>query len=380
MQTKYYVGLDLHSNNTYVGVIDEQERRVVRSKFPNKLEVILAVLEPYREHVVGVVVESTYNWYWLVDGLMDNGYKVHLAHPAAFQQYSGLKHTGDEHDAFFLAKMLKLGILPEGHIMPREERQLRDLLRKRMKLVSQRSTHILSFKSLLSRNLGFTMPSNEVKKLEDDEMCDWFDNEHLALSARVNIASMNNLKWQINEIQSVALKAAKLKPQFEKLLSVPGIGNTLAMTIALETGDIQRFPSVGDYASYCRCVNSHRISNEKIKGSNNRKNGNKYLSYAFVEAAQKARRYCPPAQVFFMRKSIKTNKILATKALAHKLARACFYIMRDQVDFDETKIFKPSKVEKGCAREPKRGLGHQPQAPIGMAGAAPNQLDHIAAK
>jgi transposase len=377
VQTNYYVGLDLHSTNTYVGVLDEQERRVVKGKFPNKIEVIQNVLEPYKDHIAGVVVESTYNWYWLVDGLMDNGYKVHLAHPAAFQQYSGLKHTGDEHDAFFLAKMLKLGILPEGHIMPREERQLRDLLRKRMKLVSQRSTHILSFKSLLSRNLGFTMPSNEVKKLEDDEMRDWFDNEHLALSARVNIASMNNLKWQINEIQNTALKAAKLKPQFEKLLSVPGIGNILAMTIAMETGDIQRFPSVGDYASYCRCVNSRRISNEKIKGSNNRKNGNKYLSYAFVEAAQKARRYCPPAQVFFMRKSIKTNKIVATKALAHKLARACFYIMRDQVEFDETKIFKPLKVEKGCAREPKRGLGHQPQAPIGMAGAALNQLDHI---
>jgi transposase len=377
VQTNYYVGLDLHSTNTYVGVLDEQERRVVKGKFPNKIEVIQNVLEPYKDHIAGVVVESTYNWYWLVDGLMDNGYKVHLAHPAAFQQYSGLKHTGDEHDAFFLAKMLKLGILPEGHIMPREERQLRDLLRKRMKLVSQRSTHILSFKSLLSRNLGFTMPSNEVKKLEDDEMRDWFDNEHLALSARVNIASMNNLKWQINEIQNTALKAAKLKPQFEKLLSVPGIGNILAMTIAMETGDIQRFPSVGDYASYCRCVNSRRISNEKIKGSNNRKNGNKYLSYAFVEAAQKARRYCPPAQVFFMRKSIKTNKIVATKALAHKLARACFYIMRDQVEFAETKIFKPLKVEKGCAREPKRGLGHQPQAPIGMAGAALEQLDHI---
>lgn len=381
MQTNCYVGLDLHSNNTYVGVIDEQERRVMKGKFPNKLEVLLAVLEPYRENVAGVVVESTFNWYWLVDGLMDNGYKVHLAHPAAFQQYSGLKHTDDEHDAFFLAKMLKLGILPEGHIMPREERQLRDLLRKRLKLVRQRSTHILSFKSLLSRNLGFTMPSNEVKKLEEDEMPGWFDNEHLALSAKANITAMNSLKRQISEIQNALLKAAKLKPQFEKLLTVPGIGNILAMTIAMETGDIQRFPSVGDFSSYSRCVGSHRISNDKVKGSNNRKNGNKYLSFAFVEAAQKARRYCPPAQSFFMRKSIKTNKIVATKALAHKLARACFYIMRDQVGFDETKIFgKPSKVEKGCAREPKRRLDHQPSLPIGMSGAAPKQLDHIAAK
>ncbi|TFG74079.1 MAG: IS110 family transposase, partial [Chrysiogenales bacterium] len=75
MQTKLYVGLDLHSNNTYVGVLDGKERRVLKGKFPNKLEVLLAVLEPHKEHVVGVVVESTFNWYWLVDGLMDNGYK-----------------------------------------------------------------------------------------------------------------------------------------------------------------------------------------------------------------------------------------------------------------------------------------------------------------
>jgi hypothetical protein len=98
MQTKLYVGLDLHSNNTYVGVIDSKERRVLKGKFPNQLEVILGVLEPHKERIVGVVVESTFNWYWLVDGLMDNGYKVHLAHPAAFQQYNGLKHTDDEHE------------------------------------------------------------------------------------------------------------------------------------------------------------------------------------------------------------------------------------------------------------------------------------------
>ena len=378
MQTKLYVGLDLHSNNTYVGVIDSKERRVLKGKFPNKLEVLLAVLEPYKERIIGVVVESTFNWYWLVDGLMDNGYKVHLAHPAAFQQYSGLKHTDDEHDAFFLAKMLKLDILPEGHIMPREERQLRDLLRKRLKLVQQRSAHIISFQSLVSRNLGCSLSSSEIKKLEDEEMNDLFNNEHLALSAKVNIAAMHNLKWQIYEIQNALLKAVKIKPQFEKLLTVPGIGNILALTIALETGDIKRFPSVGNFSSYCRCVGSSRISNNKVKGSNNRKNDNKYLSYAFVEAAQKARRYCPPAQSFFMRKTIKTNKIVATKALAHKLARACYYIMHDQVDFDVTKIFgKPLKVDNGCASEPKRGLGTKPISPIGMPGAATKQNDHI---
>jgi len=371
MQTKYYVGLDLHSNNTVIGVLDEQECRVLKGKFANRIGVIRAVLEPYREHIVGVVVESTFNWYWLVDGLIDNGYKVHLAHPAAFHPYSGLKHTDDQHDAFFLAKLLKLGILPEGHIMPQKERQLRDLLRKRMKLVRQSSAHILSFKSLVSRNLGVSVPSNEIKKFEEDEVDDLFDNEHLALSARVNIAAINHLKWLVYEIRSTLLKAIRIRPQFEKLLTVPGIGNILAMTIALETGDISRFNGVGPYASYCRCVPASRISNEKRKAPGNRKNGNKYLAWAFVEAAQKMRRFCPPAQAFFLKKSLKTNKIVATKALAHKLARACYYIMRDQVEFDPIRIFgKPIKVDKGCASEPKRGLALKPSAPIGTTGTA----------
>ena len=371
MQTRHYVGLDLHSTNTYIGVLDENDRRVFKGRFPNKIEVILAMIEPYRESIAGIVVESTYNWYWLVDGLMDSGYKVHLAHPPAMQQYSGMKHTDDQHDAFFLAKLLKLGILPEGHIYPREERQLRDLIRKRLKLVHQRSTHILSFKSLVNRNLGISMPSNEIKRLEEDEMADIFDNEHLALSAKANIVAMNSLKWQIYEIQNAILKAARLKPQFEKLLTVPGIGNTLAMTIALETGDIKRFPSVGDFASYCRCVGSSRKSNDKVKGSNNRKNGNKYLAWAFVEAAQMARRYYPQAQSFYMRKCIKAHKVLAIKALAHKLSRVCYYIMRDQVDFDMARVFgKPLNVDKGCASEPNRGLATKPMNPIGMTGAA----------
>jgi transposase len=371
MQTRHYVGLDLHSNNTYIGVIDEEDRRVFKGKFPNNLEMIEAMIEPYRESIVGVVVESTYNWYWLVDGLMDHGYKMHLAHPAAMQRYSGLKHTDDQHDAFFLATLLKLGILPEGYIYPREERQLRDLLRKRLQLVQQRSTHILSFKSLVSRNLGISMSSNEIKKLDEDKMNDIFDNDYLALSAKANISAMNSLKWQICEIQNKLLKAAKLKPQFEKLLTVPGIGNVLAMTIALETGEINRFPSVGDFASYCRCVGSSRKSNDKVKGTNNRKNGNKYLSWAFVEAAQMAKRYCHEAKSFYMRKCIKAHKILAIKALAHKLARACYYIMRDQVEFDVTRIFgKPIKVDKGCASKPKRGLITKSTPPIGMTGAA----------
>ena len=120
-----------------VAVIDEQDRVVYRKRLANDLKQITEALEPYRNELRGVVVESTYNWYWLVDGLMASGFEVHLANPAAIKQYEGSKYAGDEHDAVFLAHVFRLGLLPEGYIYPRDERPLRDLSRKRMQLVSQ---------------------------------------------------------------------------------------------------------------------------------------------------------------------------------------------------------------------------------------------------
>ena len=340
---EHYGGLDLHSNNTVTGILDKNENRVFKKRLPNQLPVILKALEPYKKSLKGIAVESTFNWYWLVDGLHEKGYKVHLANPCAIQQYKGLKHTNDSDDAFFLAKLLKLDILPQGYIYPKEDRQVRDLLRKRLLLVGQSTTHILSFQSLVNRNFSISLTSNDIKKLTESDIdtMSIFENknEHLILSAKANIKSRCFLAQEILLLEKEILKVAKLKPEFNMLLTVPGIGIILALTIALETGDIKRFAQVGDYSSYCRCVGSQRISNNKKKGDNNRKNGNKNLAWAYVEAANFARRYCSEALAFYNKKLAKTNKCVATKALANKISKACYYIMRDRVPFDKTRIF-----------------------------------------
>ena len=363
---KHYVGMDLHSNNTYVGILREDDRRVLKGKFPNDLSTILKVLAPFKEEVEGVVVESTFNWYWLVDGLMDAGYRVHLANPCATQQYKGLKYTDDRHDAFWLATMLKLGILPEGTIFEKEDRQLRDLLRKRLMLVHHRTTHILSLKSLLNRNLSLRINSNLIKTFTENDIDELIDDRHLNLSARANIATMRFLDSQIRTIEKEILGQAKLKPEFEKLMTINGIGKALALTILLETGNITRFKSASNYASYCRCVPSKRLSNDKAKGKNNRKNGNKYLGWAFVEAANFAKRYCPLAKQYYQRKTAKTNSIIAIKAMANKIAKTCFYIIRDGADYDPMKIFANPLINKGCDSKPTRGLANNQNAPIGI--------------
>lgn len=334
-----YAGIDLHSNNIYLGVIDHDNQRHFSKRLPNKIDTIKNALQPFKNNLGGIAVESTYNWYWLVDGLQDDGYPVHLANPSATQQYKGIKHSDDKSDAFWLAQMLRLGILPEGYIYPKAERYTRDLLRRRLLYVRQRTTHILSFKSMASRSLGINISANAVKKLTPPDAQRLFEHEHLALAGSYAIATIAFLSSQIESIEKQVLACVKLKPQFASLLTVPGIGNILAMTIMFEVGNIARFPKAGNYASYCRCVKSEKISNEKKKGSGNRKNGNKYLSWAYVEAANAAIRHYPKVQQFYNRKVSATNKTVGRKALANKLARASFYIMRDQVAYDESKMF-----------------------------------------
>lgn len=336
----YYVGIDLHSDNNFIGIIDKKDCRILSKKIPNDLEMVLNTLKPFKSKIKGVVVESTYNWYWLVDGLMDKKYKVHLANPSQMQQYSGMKYTDDKWDSFWLAHMLRLGILPEGYIYPKEIRPIRDLLRKRMMLVQHRTAYILSLQGMVNRNTGRKLKANEAKKLCEGELNIMFSDKHLVMSAQSNCNVMEFLNGQIDTIEKAVIKEVKLIYPFEKLLTVPGIGNILGITIMLESGDMNRFQEATNYSSYCRCVSSTRVSNGKKKGENNKKNGNKYLAWAYVEAANFMRRYCPQARSWHQRKASKRNQTVATKALSNKISKACYFIVKDQTDFDPKMLFK----------------------------------------
>lgn len=334
-----YAGIDLHSNNIFLGIIDDRNKRLFSQRIANKLSIIKKALQPFKKVLAGIVVESTFNWYWLVDGLQEAGYKLHLANPAAIKQYEGIKHTDDKTDAFWLAQMLMLGILPEGYIYPKDQRPTRDLLRRRMLYVRQRTAHVLSLKSMARRSLGETISTNRIKQLKPEDAESMFDHSHLKIACSHALATINFLSSQIKSIEREVMKTAKIKPELSSLLTMPGIGNILGQTIMLEVGDIRRFPRAGNYASYCRCVKSVKLSNEKKKGVNNRRNGNKFLAWAYVEAANFAIRYSPKANRFYNRKASRTNNTVARKALANKMARASFYIMRDQVAYDESKMF-----------------------------------------
>jgi transposase len=331
--------IDLHSNNSFVVISDESDKVLYSKRLPNNLQEICAVLSPYRQELFGVVVESAFNWYWLVDGLIEAGYSVHLANTTAIKQYDGLKHRGDESDARHLAHVLRLGLLPEGHIMPKHQRGVRDLARKRMQLVQQRTVQILSIETCMAQQTGGHISSNNVKQLTNADIDTMPIDPATALGMKANVAVMQALQTQIDSIEKALAAHCRSDPGYRLLNTVSGVGPVLATVILLETGNIGRFADVGNYASYCRCVGSTHVSNAKKKGEGNTKNGNRYLAWAYFEAANFAIRYCEAARKFYQRKKAKRNGIVAIKAVAHKLARACFYMLKTGEAFSVERCF-----------------------------------------
>jgi transposase len=235
---KLYGGMDLHSTNVVTQLINEQDKVLYRKKQSCNLGQILKGLEPFKDCIEGIAVESTDNWYWLVDGLKEAGYRVHLVNTAAVKQYEGLKYTDDDSDAFWLAHWLRLGILPTGYIYPKQNMSVRDLLRKWGQLVRQRTAHILSIENLYARNTGHRLSCSAIKCLTQEQVYQQFDDPNLALAVDSNRTLMNALDQQIKVMEQAILKQAKLDPRYRHLLSIGGVGEILALTIMLETGDI----------------------------------------------------------------------------------------------------------------------------------------------
>jgi transposase len=234
-----------------------------------------------------------------------------------------------------------LGVLPEGYIYPKAARAVRDLLRKRAHGVRQPTANVLSVHNIMARNTGARFSVKRMQALTTQELTTWLAEETQVLAVTSSLVVLDGLRHQINMLEQSVHKRLHHTPSDEQLLTVQGIGTILAPTITLETGAISRFPSVGNSAAYCRCVDSTKSSNGKRKGTGHVKNGHPYLAWASREAAQFAMRLQPEAQRLYQRKLAKSrnNTVVARKAVAHKWSRACYDIMRDRVPFEATKAF-----------------------------------------
>jgi transposase len=339
MTTPLYCGIDLHSNNSVISIQDKSSKQVYEKRLPNELPVIVEALSPYRQDLQGCVVESTYNWYWLVDGLMEAGYQVHLANPAAIEQYNGIKYTNDYTDARFLAHLLSLDILPTGYIYPKQTRGIRDVLRRRLLLVDQRASQRTSLQSLLARHTGRRFSEGQLKKMDSQRLQQLLPIPCTSLVAQTLLSMIQSMTVLTRQLEQAVSAYCTDQKDYHLITGINGIGKILGATIVLETGNIQRFPDAGHYLSYGRCVNTKKISNGKSKGHNNRKNGNRYLALAFMQAAHLATIWEPRVKRFYQKKQSKCHTMVAKKAVAGKLARAIYHMLNNQEPFDVERAF-----------------------------------------
>src|SRR3990167_6176560 len=334
-----YGAIDLHSNNNFSMISDGEDRVIRKKKLTNDLGEVDLFFRDYKTQMRTIVVESTYNGYWLVDGLQELGYEVKLANPAAMQQYRGLKYSDDETDAQWLNRINRLGVLPEGYIYPKELRGLRDLLRKRMLLVQTRTGLSNSLKHQYQSWRGIDMSRLKIQKLEVDDIREVFEDPYLQQSAEVFAESIQSLTRHVNEIEGSVFKALKEDMLVRRLVILPGIGKILGWMIRLEIGELERFEAVENYLSYCGLVESKRMSNAKIKGRGNAKNRNKYLRWAYAEAAIAALRNVR-IKKYHDRLLKKKGPVKAKAIVASKLARVSFMLMKDPaLIYDENRLF-----------------------------------------
>jgi len=340
---KFYVGVDLHTRTIQICVVNEEGFKVAEGNLGNCLSAVLQFLSPFEPGETEVVVESTINWYWLVDGLMDRGYTVKLAHTLGLYMITGAKVKTDRRDAHKLARLLRLGEIPEGYIYPAATRPQRDLLRRRVGLVQERASMYSSTRvQLIKHNLN-TISLNTLKQLKDADIDAMPMPDETKWYCRMTLERIALISSHIAEIDD-ALKEAGIKdPHFLSLLTLPGVHYTLALIIYYEAGDVSRFGDSRHFASYCRLVPSIAESGGKSKRGRGSKQGNPNLKYAFTQAANISVRYYPALRAFRDRHMNKrkgnATKMIANCILAHKLATCAFHILRDGRTYKEDELF-----------------------------------------
>lgn len=355
--SQLYGAIDLHSNNNYAMVSDGKDEVICEKRLPNNLEKVDRFFSKHKEGLSEIVIESTYNGYWLMDGLQEKGYRVKLANPAAMQQYSGLKHSDDANDAAWLNHLNRLGILPEGYIYPKEERSLRDILRKRSIFVQKRTSLINSLKHQCLTWKAVDVSRDMIEKLETEEITKIFEDPFLAQSANSFLEVIRCLTKQIEEIEKSIAQKLKEDPRVSRLRILKGIGPILSWTIRLEIGELDRFNHVKDYVSYCGLVQSLRKSNGKIKGKGNVKNRNVYLRWAYGEAVIASLKN-PEIRSYHDRLAKKKGPIKAKAIMAAKMARVSFIMMKDpDFRYDQSRLFGgcPSGKDKKSNNEAQNG-------------------------
>jgi transposase len=326
-----------------VCVIDEDMSVRVQKKVRNDLRTIIDLITPYKE-TLACVVESTFNWYWLVDGLQEAGFDICLAHTLGLWMITGAKVKTDPRDALALAKLLRAGMIPKAYIYPKETRPVRDLVRGRIRVVNMRAREYTALRRLLYQQGILEHSRNDIKLVLEEDIEVLFQDRWLQLHAQHELERIRLYTEQIREMEREIYRTVKGAQECERLLRVPGVGKTLSIAMFYEIGEITRFPSAADFSSYCRVIPGVAQSGASVKRGRGSKQGNRYLKWAFSQAAVYAVRSNEKIRRFYQRQVRrhrgKGAKLIANNIVAHKLAQAVFHVLRDGTEYTEEMLFR----------------------------------------
>lgn len=339
---RVYCGIDLHAKVSQVAVMDQEGEVLVNRQVKNSVPGILELLAPYGPGI-HVAVESTFNWYWLVDGLQDAGHDVHLGHPLKLAMISKAKIKTDRRDAPMLADRLRKDDFPEAYIYPRETRPLRDLVRQRGRLVVARAREYATVRLRLYRYGIIDHSRNSAKAITCEELDALLQHPHLAPVIHQEQARITLFSAQILELEKMILTAVAGNVDYRHLRTLPGVGQALAAVILLETGEVSRFASARHYASYCRLIPGCAESAGKVKPGRGKKQGNAYLKAAWTQAATHAAQFDPKVRSLHDRLKERHRGRgavpIATNVIGHKLALAAYHMLKEGTAYQQRLLF-----------------------------------------
>jgi transposase len=338
-QHKHYCGIDLHAKAMYVCILDQSGTILVHKNLPTTPDAFLRIIAPYRDDVV-VAVECMFTWYWLADLCQKEGIAFVLGHALYMKAIHGGKAKNDKIDAHKIAVLLRGGMLPQAYVYPAEMRATRDLLRRRCHLVRKRAELLAHIQNT---NNQYNLPEIGKKlayKANREGVEDHFPDPSVRKTIEVDVSLIDHYDKVLGEVELYITRSAKAHDvqTFARLQSVPGIGKILALVILYEIQDIARFPRVQDFVSYCRLVKCAKESNGKRLGTSGKKIGNVHLRWAFAEAAVLFLRQNQLGKEYFTKLEHKHGKAKALTVLAHKLARAVYYMLAREQAFDLTRF------------------------------------------
>ena len=339
---KFYCGIDLHATNSFLCVIDDKDKILLKEKLKNDLGAILYALESFSPRP-SVVVEATINWYWLIDGLQEAGFDVKLAHSMALYMITGAKVKTDRRDAFSLARLLRLDAIPEAYIYPKAKRPIRDLLRKRKQVVRLRANAYGALRRVLLQYGFYGYSQATIKSLTEAQLDQHLEHFATQAGCHLEVQRIRFYSDQIKTLENIILSSVSDDQRFELLQTIPGVGKILALTILYESGDIDRFQSAKHFCSYARVVPGVAQSSGVSKRGRGSKQGNPHLKWAFCQAAALSVRYNTGIRKFrqrhLSRRRSKAKKMVTLCIVAHKLAIASYIILKNRVPFKQELMF-----------------------------------------